>query len=117
MQAPRFAPDRSSTGIDSKLVGLLCYMGVFVTGFLFLALEKRSTFVKFHAMQSIFFSAALLIINIVLGFIPIIGWFLGVLLAPLSFVLWIALMLLALQGRWFKLPIIGDMAEQQASKF
>lgn len=117
MLAPRFAPDRSSTGIDPKIVGLLCYLGVFVTGLLFLALEKRSTFVKFHAMQSIMLSLALLIINIVLGFIPIIGWFLGGLLAPLSFILWIALMLLALQGRWFKLPIIGDIAERQAAKF
>ncbi|NBD25068.1 DUF4870 domain-containing protein [Paenibacillus glycinis] len=117
MQAPHFAPDRSSTGMDPKIVGLLCYLGAFVTGLLFLALEKRSTFVKFHAMQSILLSVAWFIINIVLGFIPFIGWILGVLLTPLTFVLWIALMLLALQGRWFKLPIVGDMAEQQASKF
>ncbi|MBM7567919.1 DUF4870 domain-containing protein [Paenibacillus sacheonensis] len=117
MQAPRFAPDRSSTGIDSKIVGLLCYLGFFITGLLFLALEKRSTFVKFHAMQSILLSVFFCVINIVLGFLPFIGWFLGLLLAPLSFILWIALMLLALQGRWFKVPIIGDFAEQQAAKF
>ncbi|SFJ90478.1 Uncharacterized membrane protein [Paenibacillus sp. UNC496MF] len=116
MQAPHFVPDRSSTGIDSKVVGLLCYLGVFVTGLLFLAIEKRSTYVKFHAMQSVVLFAGLFVLNIVLGFIPFIGWFLGLLLTPLSFVLWIALMLLALQGRWFKLPIIGDFAEEQASK-
>ncbi|WP_308636971.1 DUF4870 domain-containing protein [Paenibacillus silvisoli] len=110
-------PDPSSTGIDPKIVGLLCYLGSFVTGILFLVLEKRSGFVKFHAMQSILISVVLVILNIVLGFIPFIGWLLGVLLTPLSFILWIALMLLALQGKRFKLPVIGDYAEQQASKF
>ncbi|SFT23515.1 DUF4870 domain-containing protein [Paenibacillus sp. BC26] len=117
MQAPLFGPDPSSTGIDPKIVGLLCYLGSFVTGILFLVLEKRSNFVKFHAMQSILISVVLVVINIVLGFIPFIGWLLGFLLAPLSFILWIALMLLALQGKRFKLPVIGDYAEQQASKF
>ncbi|RAP74256.1 DUF4870 domain-containing protein [Paenibacillus montanisoli] len=110
-------PDPSSTGIDPKVVGLLCYLGSFVTGILFLVLEKKSNFVKFHAMQSIMVSVALLILNILLGFIPFIGWLLGVLLTPLTFILWIALMILALQGKRFKLPVIGEFAEREASKF
>ena len=60
-------------------------------------------------------TVALVVINIVLGFIPFIGWLLGLYCSPLTFVLWIALMLLALQGKWFKLPFIGDYAEQQAT--
>ncbi|SEN47872.1 DUF4870 domain-containing protein [Paenibacillus sp. OV219] len=112
-----FGPDPSSTGIDPKVVGLLCYLGSFVTGILFLVLEKRSTFVRFHAMQSILVSVVLVVLNIVLGFIPFIGWLLGILLAPLSFILWIALMLLALQGKRFKLPFIGNYAEEQSSRF
>ncbi|WP_219834664.1 DUF4870 domain-containing protein [Paenibacillus sp. R14(2021)] len=117
MQAPHFGPDPSSTGIDPKVVGLLCYVGCFITGILFLAIEKKSAFVKFHAMQSVIVFVTVFVLNIVLGFIPFIGWFLGLLLAPLAFILWIVCMLLALQGKWFKLPIIGDYAEQQASKF
>ncbi|WP_227872183.1 DUF4870 domain-containing protein [Paenibacillus albus] len=112
-----FGTDPSSTGIDPKIVGLLCYLGSFVTGILFLVLEKRSTFVRFHAMQSILVSVVLVVLNIVLGFIPFIGWLLGILLAPLSFILWIALMLLALQGKRFKLPIIGNYAEEQSNRF
>ncbi|REE78604.1 putative membrane protein [Paenibacillus taihuensis] len=115
MQA--FGTDPSSKGIDPKVVGLLCYLGSFVTGILFLVLEKKSTFVKFHAMQSILVSVVLCVLNIVLGFIPFIGWLLGILLAPLSFILWIALMLLALQGKRYKLPFIGNYAEEQSGRF
>ncbi|MBW7456107.1 DUF4870 domain-containing protein [Paenibacillus sepulcri] len=111
------APDPSSTGLDPKVAGLLCYLGCFVTGILFLILEKKSRFVKFHALQSIFATVALIVINIVLGFIPVLGWLIGLLLTPATFVLWIALMLFALQGRWFKLPLIGDYAQDQAGKF
>ncbi|MUT68412.1 DUF4870 domain-containing protein [Paenibacillus sp. NEAU-GSW1] len=117
MTTPGFQPDQSSTGLDPKIAGLLAYLGWFVTGIIFIAIEKQSRFVKFHAMQSIVVSVILIVLNIVLGFIPFIGWVLGVILAPVSFILWIALMLLALQGKYFKLPVIGDWAEQQASKF
>ena len=38
----------------------------------------------------------------------------GMLLSLLEFVLWVVLMIKAYQGQKFKLPVIGDMAEQQA---
>ncbi|XEC95045.1 DUF4870 domain-containing protein [Paenibacillus tarimensis] len=108
---------RSSTGLDPKIAGLLCYLGSFVTGIIFLVIERESRFVKFHAMQSIVVSVALIVINIVLGFIPFIGFLFSMLLSVVAFVLWIVLMLAALQGKWFKLPVLGDFAEQQAYKF
>lgn len=117
MQSPAMSPDPSSTGIDPKIIGLLCYLGSFVTGILFLVLEKKSRFVRFHAMQSILISVVLFVLNIVLGFIPFIGWLISFILAPLTFILWIMLMVFALQGRWFKLPIIGDYAQDQAGRF
>lgn len=117
MQPMPVNPDPSSTGLDPKVAGLLCYLGVFVTGIIFLVLEKQSRFVKFHAMQSIVVFAGLFVLNIVLSMIPFIGILFGFLLTPISFILWIALMLLALQGRYFKVPFIGDWIEQQANKF
>ncbi|MFC4778327.1 DUF4870 domain-containing protein [Paenibacillus sp. GCM10023252] len=114
---PSLVPDRSSTGLDPKIAGLLCYLGSFITGIIFLALEKNSSFVKFHAMQSIAASVALIVINLLLGFIPVIGPVIAFILSPVAFVLWIYLMLTALQGKWFKLPILGEWAHQQASKF
>ncbi|MFB9326607.1 DUF4870 domain-containing protein [Paenibacillus aurantiacus] len=112
-----YMPDRSSTGLDPRLVGLLCYFGLCVTGMLFLVLERQSRFVKFHALQSILMAAAMMIINIVLGLLPIIGWILGIFFAPLCFILWVAMMVLAMQGRWFKLPVIGEFAERQSQLF
>ncbi|WP_042169738.1 DUF4870 domain-containing protein [Paenibacillus gorillae] len=117
MNTPGIEPDRSSTGLDPKIAGLLVYLGWFVTGIIFLAIEKQSRFVKFHAMQSIAVSVVLIVLNILFGILPFIGWILGAILAPVSFILWIALMLLALQGKQFKVPYIGDWAEQQANKF
>lgn len=110
-------PDPSSTGLDPKVAGLLCYLGIFITGIIFLILEKQSRFVKFHAFQSIVVFGILAVVNLILTAIPFIGWLFNLILAPLSFILWIALMLLALQGRQFKVPYIGDWVEQQANKF
>lgn len=107
----------SSTGLDPKVAGLLCYLVGFVTGIIFLVIEKENRFVKFHAMQSIIVFGTLTVVNIVLGFIPVIGWIVGFIITPLTFILWIVLMLLALQGKQFKLPFAGDIAEQQMNKF
>ncbi|RSK29373.1 hypothetical protein EJF36_13040 [Bacillus sp. HMF5848] len=108
--------EKSSTGLEVNIAGLLCYiLGIF-TGILFLVIEKESTFVKFHAMQSVITSAFLFVITTVLSFIPIIGWLISLLLSPLCLILWIVLMLQAYKGKKFKLPIVGDIAEKQVIK-
>lgn len=117
MQPPSLQPDNSSTGLDTKVAALLCYLGGFITGIIFLVLEKQSRVVRLHAVQSIVVSVSLIVINLLFGFIPVIGWLVNLLLVPISFILWIGLMLLALQGKFTKLPVIGDWSEQQANKF
>lgn len=107
----------SSTGLDPKVAGLLCYAFSFISGIIFLVLEKNSHFVKFHAAQSIIVFGSLTLINIIVGFIPFIGALISFIIWPLMFVLWIVLMLLALQGKQTKLPIVGDFAEQLSNSF
>ncbi|MNN48197.1 Chloroplast import component protein (Tic20) [compost metagenome] len=107
----------SSTGLDPKVAGLLCYLLSFVTGIIFLVIEKQSNFVKFHAMQSIVVFGTLTVVNLILAYIPIIGWIASFIITPLTFILWIVLMLMALQGKTFKLPIAGDIAEKQGQNF
>lgn len=116
-QPPIMQPDQSSTGLDPKVASLLCYLGGFITGIIFLILEKQSRYVKLHAVQSIVVFVLIVVLYILFGILPLIGWLLALLLAPVSFILWICLMLLALQGKLHKLPIIGDWCEQQASRF
>ena len=43
----------TSTGLASNVAGLLCYVGGWISGIVFLVIEKKSKFVKFHAWQSI----------------------------------------------------------------
>lgn len=110
--------EKSNTalGIDENIEGLLCYVLGFATGVLFLVLEKDNKFVRFHAMQSIATFLGLFVISMVVGFIPIIGLVISPLIGLAGLILWLLLMFKAYNGEKYKLPIVGDFAEQQISK-
>ena len=103
---------KTSINVDPKLAALLSYVAGFVTGIVFLLIEKDNKYVRFHAMQSTILAGGLFVLQWVLAFIPFL-----VLLVPLvslaGLVLWIMCMVKAFQGEKFKLPIIGDIAEKQ----
>jgi len=104
--------EKSSTGLDENVAGFFCYLLGFITGIVFLLVEKKSNFVKFHAMQSTITFLGLFVISTVLGVIPIIG----LLVYPiwiLSLILWLFLMIKALKGERYMLPIVGKMAEEK----
>jgi len=104
----------SSTGLDENVAGFLCYLFGFITGIVFLAVEKKSRFVKFHAMQSTITFLSLFVITIIIGWIPIIG----LLVYPiwiLSLILWLILMIKALRGERYSLPIVGNIAEGKSA--
>jgi uncharacterized membrane protein len=108
--------NKTSTGLEENVAGLLCYVVGFITGLIFLLIEKDNHFIRFHALQSIIVFATLFVLNFVLSFIPFLGLAMTALLAPLSLVLWIVLMIQAYQGKLFKLPVIGDITEEQLKK-
>ncbi|MFZ5845019.1 MAG: DUF4870 domain-containing protein [Patescibacteria group bacterium] len=101
---------------NENLMAAAAYLLGFITGIIFLLVEKQSRFVRFHAMQSTLLFGGLFIVNIVLGFIPILGWLVGLLLSFAAFILWIVLMWKAFQGEMYKLPYVGEMAEKQLAK-
>jgi uncharacterized membrane protein len=126
---------KSSTGLDENIAALLTYVFGWVSGLIFFLLEKDSKLVRFHAMQSILFNVfvAVLcfagwIVTIVLVLIAsqlpdILGTLVG-LLATLVWVIlgaglliaWILCLVRAYQGKFFKLPIIGNLAEKIVNK-
>lgn len=106
----------SSTGLDPKLGGALSYLLGFVSGVIFLMIEKRDRFVRFHAFQSVATFGGILVLSAVAGFVPFFGWVAGALMGPVGFILWVVLMVKAFQGETFKLPVVGDWAEEQASR-
>ena len=112
----------SSTGMPANVAGLLCYLFFWITGIIFVAIEKKSTFVRFHAWQSIITFAAIDVLALILGvlsIIPVVGllfWVLMVILLIARFILWIILMVQAGTGKMWKVPLAGDWAEKQAGK-
>ena len=101
---------------NENLMAAASYLLGFITGIIFLLIEKQSRFVRFHAMQSTILFGGIFVANIALGFIPILGWLLGLLLSFVAFILWIVLMWKAFQGEMYKVPKIGDLAEQQLDR-
>jgi uncharacterized membrane protein len=106
----------SSTGLSANVAGLLCYVLAWVTGIIFVVLEKKSTFVRFHAWQSIMTFGVLTVAQLILSWIPFVGWILSILIGILMFVLWLILIIQAGTGKMWKVPWAGDWAEKQASK-
>jgi uncharacterized membrane protein len=121
------ATEISAPGLSTNLAGLLCYLGGFVTGIIFLVLApyNRDKQIRFHAFQSIFLSVAWIVLAIVEGIIThmvvLVSWWFASLIGMLwmlvglcFFLLWIVLMVKAYRGQTWKLPVIGDLAEKQA---
>jgi uncharacterized membrane protein len=109
-------------GMQPNVEAGLSYVGIWITGLIFFLLEKQNRFVRFHAMQSILFFGGLTVIRIILSIlsvIPVLGFF--------AYILWIAVLIIGVvgyivllingfQGKYFKLPIVGDYAERYANQ-
>lgn len=126
---------KTSMNLEENVANMLCYVGTWVTGIIFLAVEKENKTVKFHAWQSLLTFLPLTIIAPIIGWIgrpkwtgygwyglgsyspgiPALYWLSWIIYA-LIFILWLIFILMALQNKKFKLPIIGDIAEKQANK-
>ncbi len=100
-------------GVKENIEAVLCYALGWITGLVFLLLEQKNEFVRFHAMQSLATFLGLFIVSLVLGFIPFLGILINLLIWPLSVVLWIVLMVKAYKGERYKLPVVGDFVEKQ----
>jgi len=120
--APSIGATAAGGGLTDNMAGALAYVTI-VPAIVFLVLEpyNKNRFIRFHSFQCIFFAVAWTVLWIFLAFfghIPVLGWA-TVLLWPLislaGLVIWIILVLKAYQGQMFKLPVIGDMAEKQAT--
>lgn len=104
--------EKTSLGLQENIEALLCYLLTWITGLIFLLIEKKSRFVKFHAMQSLITFLALTVISLLLGWIPVFGLIISGLIGLFSLVLWIVLMFKAYQGENYKLPVVGEIAEK-----
>ena len=115
-------------GLEPNVAGALAYVTI-IPAIIFLVMEpyNKDKFIKFHSFQCLFFAAAMfalslvmMVVGFVLAFIPILGWILDMLLWFVlvfgSLGLVIFLIYKAYKGEKFLLPVIGKLADQQASK-
>ncbi|HEX8069933.1 MAG TPA: DUF4870 domain-containing protein [Pyrinomonadaceae bacterium] len=122
---------KTSMGLEPNVAAMLCYATMFVCGLgiivslLFFLMEKTSRFVRFHAMQALLLAGAAIVLSIVLSIIGVILSYahLGVieyllrLVCGLAFlVLWILGAIKAYQGETYKMPVVGDIAENITNK-
>ncbi len=124
----------SSTNLKPNTAGLLCYLGGWVTGIVFLIIERKNRIVRFHAMQSLVTFGILHIVIAIASTVrswvtvTVPGWdwlfypqwvaanvVFGVFVA-ISIVLWIALMYQTYHGRLLRLSLFGDLAHKLLSK-
>jgi uncharacterized membrane protein len=124
--APERAADPSTMDLPQNVAAAIACIPL-VGGIIFYILEKRNSFVRFYAMQSIIFGFAWFLFNIVnaivhviFASVPAIGVFLGILwglvgmLVQLAFVVvWIIATVKAFTNVRWDIPYIGPMARKQ----
>jgi len=122
------AREHGRAGIfPENIAGAVAYI-TFLPAITFLVLPPYNTnrFVRFHSFQCLFLWATIFIIGItvkllgyVLLIIPVLGRLLVVLLSMViglaAVVVWLVLIVKAAQGEAFRLPVLGEFAEQLAS--
>jgi uncharacterized membrane protein len=110
---PGYPPQPAGSGLSENVASGLSYVLGWLTGLIFYLIDRRPE-VRFHAMQSIVFAVVAMLVGWIRlftsGFLATLLWLVSV----VFFFTWIFVMIQAFQGRHFKLPLIGDFAEQQA---
>jgi uncharacterized membrane protein len=112
--------------LPENVAGALSYL--FLPAIIFLLLQpySKNRFVRFHSFQclgaclaAVVVGAALRAVGFVLFFIPAFGPLFIVLVSMMVglafFIVWVVLIVKALQGERFKLPLVGEFADRQAA--
>ena len=132
---PPVQAGKSSTGLDENIAALLSYVFGWVSGLIFFLIEKDSRLVRFHAMQSLLFNVLVGVVAIALWIVLFVVFMiaaqisgtLATLLSLVSILVWgvfvlailagfILCLVKAFQGQYFKLPVIGNLAEKFSAK-
>lgn len=129
-QPPQANPDPynlgpTSIGMPPHVAAGVSYILMWLTGLIFFLSEKQNKFVRFHAMQAILLGGAVFVLYVVYSFLMAgavvaagaagagvsgVFAFFYFFIALGFFALWAFCLIMAFTGKWFKIPLIGDMA-------
>jgi uncharacterized membrane protein len=112
----------STTGIDARLATILCYSLWWVTGLLFLILERRDRSVRFHAAQSLVLFGGVSLVLAAVGALSAVALVLsnrsyqvvqaaGNAVWVGAAVLWLVLVLKAWRGEMWRVPLVATLAD------
>jgi uncharacterized membrane protein len=116
--------DLNPSGLSDNAAGGIAYVTI-IPAIAFLVIEpfKRSSFVRFHAWQSIFFFVAWAVVHILIevvqNLIPTVVFLTLTLWQFVDLTFFVVLIIAfvnAFNGKRFKLPIVGGLAERQADR-
>ncbi|PIY18117.1 hypothetical protein COZ14_01035 [Candidatus Dojkabacteria bacterium CG_4_10_14_3_um_filter_Dojkabacteria_WS6_41_9] len=105
-----------STDSNSNLMAALAWLFAPISSLVFILVDsyKKDKFIQFWAWESLAYSVAAFVISVVLSTVTL--GLASCLIGPAFLVLWVLGAYKAYQGETWKLPYIGDWAEQQADK-
>ncbi len=98
---------------DNKALAAIGY--VFILCFIPLLMAKDSKYAQFHAKQGLVLfivEVILMVVSNILIFIPILGWFVMMVLYLAVVVASIVGILKALEGEMWEMPVLGDYAKK-----
>ncbi len=111
-----------ASGLQENVAACLCYALGWLTGIVFLLIDRRP-FVRFHAAQSIVVFGALNIVRFLLlfgffggrysGFFSFAG-LLSLLVSLATLIAWLVLMVFAYQGKRYEVPVAAGIAKSIA---
>jgi uncharacterized membrane protein len=113
----------STTGLDERLAGVLCYSVWWVTGGLFLLLERQHRVIRFHAAQSLILFGVVSALLVAFGALSAVSLMLSSALYELmqvfgkllwlgATVVWLVLVLRAWRGEVWRVPLVAALADR-----
>ncbi len=132
--SPQGAGNKSALGLEGNIAAAVGYI-IGILALILIFIEKDNRFVKFHALQSVFYSIGITVLLLVLTVVSTVltigvaavseslGFIVGLLVTLIYLVLALAMIVgvvyaayKAYQGQIVKLPIVGNLAEKIANK-
>jgi uncharacterized membrane protein len=123
---------KTALGLDNNIGALICYLNIclpfgLIYSIIVLVTDKTNKLPRFHAFQSLLLSAIGIVFGIVINIISAVAaaansGILAMLVGLIAIVIGLGLLLMvifaafkAFQGQIFKIPIIGNLADQWSS--
>ncbi len=107
------APSDASAPSSNAIAAAAYFLGI-LSGAAVLWRYPDDPFVRFHAWQSILFNLALAALVVAMEAVPLLGVGLVIVMVLAGVGVWGLLLLQAWRGRWFMLPLLGDLALERA---